>query len=194
MRRILFGCVSLLAIAVLGCGGDEPATVYADMQWAMRCGEFGMCSGLPDRSILGLNGEMDQDIRCSANESGGQYIFNIRAFGLADPEDEFGIVIRGLAVTTSGGGVIGSTCEIEVEEGGNKFEGRCGATMMTSEVQPCFISPLVIADSAAGPTVTFTAQCSDLPLEADATIKRELTGPGSATSPATFQITSCSGL
>ena len=108
------------------------------------------------RDILGLNGEMEQDIRCNATESGGQYAFTIRAFGLMDPEDEFGIVIRGLAVNTGGGGVIGNTCRFQVEDGGNTYEGLCGATMTTSDVQPCYISPVVISDTAAGPQIEDT--------------------------------------
>jgi hypothetical protein len=203
MRRILLGCVSMLALAAMSCGGDDPATVYADIQWAVRCGEFGMCSGLPDRDICGLDGATTNcetmeparyDIRCTANASDGMYVLTIRARDTVDSEDVYGVSIRGLTVNQGGGMPVGSACSFQVEEGGNLFEGACGASPMTTDVQPCHIPNVSITDTAQGPTVSFTVMCTDLPSEADAMRKREVTGPGGPSMPATFMITSCSGL
>ena len=194
MRRILLGCVSLIALAALGCGDDEPAKVYGDMQWAVRCTECGMCSGIRDRSILGLDGEMSQEISCNVTSSGDQRVFTIRATNRADPEDVFGITIRGLAVSSMGGPPQGSTCVVTVNEGGNRYTGPCGAVTATNEVQPCYLAPVAISDTAAGPEVNFTMMCTDLPHEADANLRRELTSPGSAMQPGLFRITSCAGL
>ena len=190
MQRISLGFFVVLALVGVGCGDDPPPKVYGDMQWRLRCEEFGGCAGIRDRSILGLDGDEDQQIDCSQSSSGGTTTLFISAFNRSNPDDEYGISISNLSVPSAGGGVIGS-CNVSVLESGNTFQGRCGATMMTGDTQPCFISAVNFDDSEAGPRVQFTMACTDLPNQADATIKRELTRPGDSSMPAFFEITSC---
>jgi hypothetical protein len=191
MQRTLLGFFVALAAVTFGCGGDPPPKVYGDMQWRLRCDEFGGCAGIRDRSILGLDGDEGQSVDCSQSSSDGTTTLFISAYNRSNPDDQFGIAINNLRVPSGGGGVVG-TCNVSVLESGNTFQGLCGATMATSEAQPCYIASVMFSDSEAGPRVSFTMQCTDLPNQADATIKRELTRPGDSTMPAFFEITSCS--
>lgn len=190
MQRISLGFFLVLAAVAVGCGDDPPPKVYGDMQWRLRCEEFGGCAGLRDRSILGLDGDDGQQIDCTQDTSDGITTLFISAFNRTDPTDEYGISINSLRVPSAGGGVVGM-CNVSVLDSGNTFQGSCGATMMTGDAQPCYVANVAFSDGEAGPRVSFTMACTDLANQADATIKRELTSPGDRMQPAFFEITSC---
>lgn len=173
---------ALFVFALSACSADEPA--FADISWQMRCKINGGCLGYPVRTILGVNGERGNSVSCHISEAiGSQQIVNLSV----STSDGFSVQVRG-AVFPQGGGAVATTgCRVIVEEE-NTYEGTCGP-FSPNLVQPCQISSVHID----GTSVTGTLFCEHLPAQADQTFQRELTGPGSATTPISFRLLHCEG-
>lgn len=194
MRRlpnaILFTVLTLgLFGLVSGCPSNDPAGVYADIQYAVRCEMMGMCPGTVQRDINGFNGEGALRVTCRVTDSGDQRILNFSAAS----GSSYGITITNASFPRAGGSP-GAGCSVTVTDGPNTFTGTCGGAA-PSAAQPCQISSVAFTTEVetGSPLITGQMLCEGLPNRADATRVREVTGPAAAGGPLTFNIYDCTG-
>jgi hypothetical protein len=71
MRRLVLLVLLAPLAASIGCGGDDPAPVFVDLQWRVRCHLSGGCSNTEDHDINNLDNEDGHDLSCSVSDTGG---------------------------------------------------------------------------------------------------------------------------
>ena len=197
MRTLFILFSALSATVTLGCGGDDPAPLFADLQWQVQCKIAGGCAGIPNRSINNLDGEDEHDITCNVTTVDAVQFLTFRAFLGTD----FGMSVTNARFPDGGGPLIGTDAVVEVEEGGNRFQGNAGANTPTTG-QPCRISNLRISEESDGPTIFADLLCVGLPARAAPSLIREVTFPGASydettatmADPAKIRIVNCDGL
>jgi len=185
----LIASLLLLSGSTLGCG-DDPQPLFADLQWQVRCMESGGCSGLDPHDINHLDGEDGHRIACSVEDSGDARVMTWSTY----KGNDYGIEIRSAVFMGNGGPVMGTGCQVTVEEAGNTYRGSCSSSVPSVDF-PCQISGLMVADEDDGPTIRGNLRCEHLPATADMSRLREVTFPGAdAAAPVQFRIVNCSGL
>jgi len=201
MRRLVI--TSLLALvpgSLVGCGGDDPSPLFADVQWQIQCRCMGMCSGIPGRDINHLDGEEGHRVACEVFSRGDRSVLTASAF----QGSSYGIEIRDAEFPPGGGPVSGSGCTVRVVESGNEYRAACGANP-PSESQPCRISELMETEDEDGnPQIQGKLVCAGLPATAGSMTVRELTFPRASVDstmcpfptpdPAQFRFVNCRGL
>lgn len=202
--RVLVLGFAVLASSFASCSNSGAAEVFADLRWRVRCETMRMCSGYPDRCILGFDGDtvedcgttIDQRVSCNVIETATTrtLTFNTSA---TTPGASYALGITAAAIPRAGGSAGGTGCQVTVREDATTFTGACGASP-PNEAQPCQVSNVRFMVDAEGRTlITGNLYCVNISPAAAMTIDREVTAPGNepaaTTQPMTFSLYDCRG-
>lgn len=167
-----------LAMGLWACGSSGGTDIEAS--WRVTA-EGGAGPGDPPSRQLPIAEADENDIvvrvDCALRDQGPNNRELDRGLVLVtEPGDvRYGVTVRDLVFAKESGALVGSTCEVEVNEGGNRFVGACGAGMPSAEV-PCALS--IDAETSTGDRVDFELRCEGLSSPNDLQLRRDLVGPG----------------
>lgn len=191
----------LIAFGAFSCGGED-VSVAVDARYQVTCpiDTSGPACGTAEDpvDVLGFHGEEVEGqgtIRatCSAVDAadGSKNL----TFSIGYGNDPL-LSVRGLVIGADGGPVLGSSCIVEVRDGGNSYGGstygRCGNVVPTED-QPCQFSPFTFnEDGEFGPELVTTLLCRNIRAPAAPTeIVRDVTFPMSRSMPAQIKLINC---
>ena len=176
MRRLAVSCLvsfSCASVGLLGCVEDDPAALFLDLDYQVRCLDCEPRSNdEPARKIHAVDGEDDLTINCSTELRDGDRLVTI-SLEHVDPEDgdvDYSLSIDQVNLDSKDPG---SGCRINAKEGPNVYEGNCSGSE-PSEDEPC-----VIKLEQEGDGVTGTLHCVRIPNKAQPTLTRHIVASGS---------------
>ncbi len=199
MRSLLLVIMAVLAI---GCSNTDPAPVYIDLDYQVRCLDCEPRSpDDPKRVFALLDGDLGEEpdsfyeLRCHANTVGKHRVLTFSAKYTSPTNDSKDHSFKVAQVEFEGDDP-GSNCNVEIREGSNHYKGKCGgdAPLSTADV-PCQIALAVENGILNG-----TLRCVDLPNESLKTSTRHIVRSDRADpmadddKPATFEFDGCTGL
>lgn len=194
--RFLVCAAALLASSAASCSTSGPAEVFADLQWRVRCEIMRMCTGYPDRSILGFDGDDGQRISCNVIETADSRTLTFNVSG-STATSSYSLGVTAAVIPRAGGGAGGSGCSVTVREDATTFTGRCGASP-PNDAQPCQINNVrFMVDAEGRSLITGNLYCENISPSAAMTIDREVTAagdtPDARTTPMAFNLYDCRG-
>lgn len=194
------GLVVLLGL--VGCGDPNAGALFADLQYATRCGISLGCPGPVDHDVCGFDGSdpctdgsPEPSLSCSATEVEGAT--RTMTFSARHAGSDFSLQVQNLTVPFTGGAATGGACRVTVVEGENTYAGACGGSA-PSEAQPCQITEVEFSDDMGNPTFSGNIFCQFLANQASPALQIEVTTVGMGTvassTPARFRFANCEGL
>lgn len=198
MRRLGMLFVTFALATVAASCSDDAGPLFVDAVWQVRCPAMsvGGCSLVSMlRDINHVAGEEGHDLTCSVVKSSSGTTLNLRAY----KGSEYGFEIQNATFPSGGGPLVGAGCRFRAREGGNDYEGVCGAGAPVAGTQPCRISDITVSDEADGPTINAKVYCINLPAPSSpATLQVDVTAAGTSPDvrmqPFDLRIVNCRGL
>jgi hypothetical protein len=187
MRRLL--ALSLVFAPVsLACATSDPAPVYVSINYQVRCIDCNpRAADDSAHTITALDGADGFDVACTTQQlaKGRLVTFSANLVDSAHPSKNYGIKILQADVEKSDPG---SSCRVQVVEGSNTYEGRCGSAAPSADV-PCQLNKLKVSNGV----VTGKLLCDAIPNRNDSSVTRYLVAPGS-TDPISLEVHGCPDL
>jgi hypothetical protein len=185
MRRLfVLACLGCALACWAGCKNEDPATVFLDIPYQVRCLDCDPRSNDdPARDIHAVDGEDDLTINCSSISSGGDRLvsFSLEHFNTKTREVDYSLSVDQVNIDS---GDPGDRCQVVVKEGSNVYQGECTGDD-PSDSKPCLIKMKQDGDGVSG-----SLHCVHIENKAAPTIRRHLTAPN--TEKATkFEVTGC---
>jgi hypothetical protein len=178
----------LLASAAAGCTEDDPAPLFMDIRYQVRCVECEpRAPDDPVRDVQLLDGEMGFTIECFANTRDGDRLLSFSTVFI-NPDaasENYSIEVEQVNLDKSDPG---SDCLVSVREGSNTYAGDCTKDDPTED-EPCSVSFDIEDDIVNG-----TIFCADIPNRNMAMTRRHVVAPGTQDEPAEFELHGCTGL
>jgi hypothetical protein len=172
MHRLLVA----LALVFTACSEEDPAALYADVNYQVRCldCEPRVADDL-ERDLAVVDGEQGSSLRCES--VGGLVSLEIETSAYA-----FKILNARL------GSDPGDRCEVRVKEGINEYRGGCKAEG-SGDAQPCEVEL-----TADGSGFVGRVYCDQIRHNLTSSLFRYVVAPGTRDEPAEVVASGCSGL
>lgn len=184
---VVVGMLVGLSAGLSSCTSLDPAPLYVDMNYQVRCGDC-MPRSADDlaRDIKTLNGENNYIVACDAASQGGkrQLSFSVQHPG-EHASDGYKFSVAQALID---GKDPGSSCKVRVIEGGNTYVGGCTSGAPSSE------NPCQLTFKLDGSIVTGTIWCKAIPNGANNTSVRDVVTPYTMNKPIPFEVDGCTGL
>ena len=189
MRRLLVShpavpAAALLFSCALGCTEDDPAALFIDFNYQVRCIDCEPRSNDdPARDVHAVDGEDGLTLTCSAIDRGGDRLVS---FSIEHTDPKTGGVDYSFSLDQANldSSDPGAGCRVNVKEGSNSYEGNCTGKEATED-EPC-----IVKLEKAGDGVTGSLHCVHIPNKAQPTIQRYIVAGGKE-SAAKFEVTGC---
>jgi hypothetical protein len=180
--------LSLLLASLSSCTSFDPAPVYVQMDYQMRCID---CQGSSDHAahnIKALNGEKDLSLECSVTQQGSARLLS---FSLLSGGEGPSYELEVSQLRLDGKGT-GDACRVTVEEGGTLYGGKMLGKCTPDE--PTMDNPCQIKVDVDGDIIDGTIYCKQLTAAGNTSIWSHLVDPFSSSDPAVFELRNCTGL
>lgn len=181
MRRLLV--LALFSCCVLGCTEEDPAALFVDFSYQVRCLDCEPRSNDdPARKVHAVDGEHDLTLTCSVLDRGGEQFvsFSIEHTD-ADGDVDYSLAVDQVNLDSKDPG---DGCRIKAKEGDNLYEGLCTGDDPSDEL-PCQVKV-----DPKGNGITGSLRCLHIPNKAQPTLTRNITAP-STEKAAKFEVTGC---
>ncbi len=175
-----FACL-FAVVALLGCTNEDPAALFVDISYQLRCIDCDPRSpDGPMRDLLLVDGEMDTTLTCAASASGSTHEVDFSA-----QNSQYSLELHQVRL----GANPGDQCQIEVKEGsGNTYRGGCKAVGSDDD------APCEVELTNEGGAITGSILCRRIQHTLTPTYTRYLLSPGSQDEAAEITIQGCAGL
>jgi hypothetical protein len=182
---VLVGC---LTASLSGCTEEDPAPLYIDVRYQVRCIDCEpRAPDDPVRDVELLDGELGFTVECSVVQRGDDQLLNFRAAYIDDDRPSSNFSLRMEQVTLDDNDP-GPDCRVTVAEGANSYRGEC-TTEEPDGAAPCQIDLRVEEKIVFGEVF-----CDGVPNRTNAMTARHLVAPGTEDEPAEFELHGCTGL
>jgi hypothetical protein len=171
--------LALAALALISCNDEDPAALFADVSYQLRCLDCTPVSADgPKRDFSVTNGQDGTELRC--NVSSGLISLEISG-------EDFKLNI----LDTRPGDDPGNRCEVQIAEGGsgNEYRGGCKA-VGASGTQPCEVELVRDGEGSFDGTV----ECHGIRHRVTAAATRHVVAPSTTDKPAQISVQGCAGL
>jgi hypothetical protein len=170
--------LALAALALISCNKEDPAALFADVSYQLRCLDCTPVSAdSPRRDFSVTNGQDGTTLSCNASEG----LISLTILG-----DGFKLNI----LDARPGDDPGNRCEVQIAEGsGNEYRGGCKA-IGASGSQPCEVELVRDGEGSFDGTV----ECHGIAHRNTAAAIRHVVAPGTRDEPAQISVQGCAGL
>ena len=193
MRWLLLA-VTAVTIGGAACNNVDPAPVFIDLDYQVRCIDCEpRAPDDPKRQLALLDGDMGYQIDCHASTVSKDRVLSFSAI-YEDPEDSKNKHSIELLQASFDGKDPGDKCEVRVGEANNGYKGKCTGGEPTAD-NPCQVKLKVDEGVVRG-----TVLCIGIPNQAleGTTRYLVLSNPidpkEDDKQPATFEVQGCAGL
>lgn len=179
------------ALTLLGGCGDDESPVFLEMAWRVGCGSAIACVEGPAREVDNFDGSDGHNISCGLTKTSDRQTLTFIVI-----KDDYRFEVRNAQILQGTSAVLGETCIMTIEEGGNTFTGNCGPEPPSASCvdndgnteceQPCQINNVSTNDGISGRIL-----CNGIPLRSDRLVQRIVADPSSDTEPVRFQVDNC---
>ena len=171
--------LALAALALISCNKEDPAALFADVSYQLRCLDCTPVSADgPKRDFSVTNGQDGTELRCSVSSG----LISLEIYG-----EGFKLNI----LDTRPGDDPGNRCEVQISEGGtgNEYRGGCKA-VGSSATPPCEVELIRDGEGSFNGTV----ECQGIRHRVTAAATRHVVAPGTSDKPAQVSVQGCAGL
>jgi len=193
MRVLLsVGCLFAVAVAAMGCNNVDPAPLYIDIDYQVRCLDCEPRSpDDPARRIALINGELGYQMDCHTSVVDGDEVLSFSIL-YSDPDDSSARHEIAVDRVDYQSGQPGSKCEVSVRERSNLYEGGCTGSTPTAD-EPCQIEINVEDGVVRGEILCLEIPNSNIVTSTRNLVHSDETGEPDER-PAVFEIYGCTGI
>jgi hypothetical protein len=170
--------------AACACTEADPPSVYVEADYQVRCLDCEpRAADEPAHDVRAVEGQRDFQVFCTRDRVAGVSVVSFGADSdrvQVNGNQGFGFEVR----TMVPGADPGSSCQVLLHEGVNRYEGRCSAAEPDPEI------PCQVTSSAEGGTLRGSLLCANLPNASSAQLRRAVVR-SLTREPAEFEVHGC---